>query len=252
MQAISAALGDTGEVAYLENAASTAPTTPEGSLSFSPILRAAADGALDIEYTSLAARANNMSLSSTQLDSRVPMVRNICCVGAGYVGGPTASVIAYQNPHIRVTVVDRDAQRIRRWNSKHLPIYEPGLGEIVRIARDGSRECAFHNEPDKLDGSDVGSDDTACSSECESQCEVHQAGVTVVAARQPNLFFSTQVSECIGEADILLVAVNTPTKSRGAGAGSATDMTSFEAVTGVVAQHARPGAIIGGEIDCPV
>ncbi|KAK8052221.1 UDP-glucose 6-dehydrogenase- variant [Apiospora rasikravindrae] len=244
MQAITPSLGDPGEVAYLENAASTAPTTPEGSLSFSPILRAAADGALDIEYTSLAARANNMSLSSTRLEPRTPMVRNICCVGAGYVGGPTAAVIAYQNPHIQVTVVDRDAQRIRRWNSKHLPIYEPGLGDIVRIARDGSRECAFHNEADKVDCSDVGSDDTASSSECESQCEAHRAGVTVVAARQPNLLFTTEVAKCIGEADIVLVAVNTPTKSRGVGAGSATDMTSFEAVTGVVAQHARPGAII--------
>ncbi|KAK8119630.1 UDP-glucose 6-dehydrogenase [Apiospora kogelbergensis] len=246
MQAITASLGDAEDVAssYLDNAASTAPTTPEGSLSFSPILRAAADGALDIEYASLTARANHLSLSSSRLDSRVPLVRNICCVGAGYVGGPTAAVIAYSNPHIRVTVVDRDAQRIRRWNSKHLPIYEPGLGDIVRIARDGSRECAFHNEADKLDASDIGSDDTASSSECESQCDAHRSGVTVVPARQPNLFFSTQVAKCIGEADIVLVAVNTPTKSRGAGAGSATDMTAFEAVTGVVAQHARPGAII--------
>ncbi|KAK7958068.1 Nucleotide sugar dehydrogenase [Apiospora saccharicola] len=244
MQGISPALGDPEEVAFFENASSTAPTTPEGSLTFSPILRAAADGALDIEYASLAARANNMTLSSSQLATRIPAVRNICCVGAGYVGGPTAAVIAFQNPHIRVTVVDRDAQRIRRWNSKHLPIYEPGLGDIVRIARDGSRECTFRNEPDKMDCSDVGSEDTASTSECESQCEAHRAGVTIVAARQPNLFFSTEVAKCIGEADIVLVAVNTPTKSRGAGAGSATDMTSFEAVTGVVAQHARPGAII--------
>jgi UDPglucose 6-dehydrogenase len=62
--------------------------------------------------------------------------------------------------------------------------------------------------------------------------------------RQPNLFFSTEVSRCIFEADIVLIAVNTPTKTRGAGAGSATDMTAFEAVTAEVAQHARPGAII--------
>lgn len=86
MQATSTELGDTEEVAYSENAASTAPTTPEGSLTFSPILRAAADGALDIEYASLAARANNMTLSSSQLPTRAPAVRNICCVGAGYVG----------------------------------------------------------------------------------------------------------------------------------------------------------------------
>lgn len=65
-----------------------------------------------------------------------------------------------------------------------------------------------------------------------------------VDARKPNLFFSTEVGKCISEADIVLIAVNTPTKMRGAGAGSATDMTAFEAVTAEVALHARPGAII--------
>ena len=65
-----------------------------------------------------------------------------------------------------------------------------------------------------------------------------------IAARQPNLFFTADDAKSISEADIVLIAVNTPTKSRGAGAGSATDMTAFEAVTNVVAQHARPGAII--------
>jgi UDPglucose 6-dehydrogenase len=64
------------------------------------------------------------------------------------------------------------------------------------------------------------------------------------AAQQPNLSFSTDVSRCISEADMVIIAVNTPTKSRGAGAGSATDMTAFEAVTAEVVQHARLGAII--------
>lgn len=63
-------------------------------------------------------------------------------------------------------------------------------------------------------------------------------------AHAPNLFFSADVARCISEADIVIIAVNTPTKSRGAGAGSATDMTAFEAVTAVVVQNARPGAII--------
>lgn len=68
--------------------------------------------------------------------------------------------------------------------------------------------------------------------------------LTTISPRVPNLFFTTEVAKSIGEADLVLIAVNTPTKSRGAGAGSATDMTAFEAVTAVVAQHARPGAII--------
>jgi len=142
--------------------------------------------------------------------------------------------------------VDRDVTRVRRWKSRHPPIYEPGLEDIVRIARDGSRECAFVNEPSGLDTPDVLSDDSTSSSECGSQCQrvENQGRFTVVPAREPNLFFSTDVSKCISEADIILIAVNTPTKYRGAGAGSATDMTAFEAVTAEVAQHARPGAII--------
>ncbi|KAI6785539.1 UDP-glucose 6-dehydrogenase-like protein [Emericellopsis cladophorae] len=148
------------------------------------------------------------------------VVKNICCVGAGYVGGPTAAVVAFQNPHIRVTVVDRDETRIRRWNSKHPPIYEPGLRDIVRIARDGGRKASFASKP-TAEGQDA-----------------------TVQDRPANLFFTTDVGKSISEADIVLVAVNTPTKYRGVGAGSATDMTAFEAVTGVVAQYAREGAII--------
>ncbi|KAH6647196.1 hypothetical protein BKA67DRAFT_524876 [Truncatella angustata] len=160
-------------------------------------------------------------------------IRNICCVGAGYVGGPTAAVIAYQNPQIRVTVIDRDEKRIKRWNSKHLPIYEPGLRDIVRIARDGSRGCLFLNEHPSVRSADVPSETASPPPRCST-----------IPAREPNLFFSTDGVRCIGEADVVFVAVNTPTKTRGMGAGSATDMTAFEAVISVVAQHARPGAII--------
>ena len=160
-----------------------------------------------------------------------------------FLGGPTAAVIALQNPHIRVTVVDKDETRIRRWNSQHPPIYEPGLNEIVRIARDGSREFVFVNEHSKSDVSDNVSDASTSSSECGSQCGEHH-GATNMPARQPNLFFTTDVTKSIAEADVVLIAVNTPTKYRGVGAGAATDMTAFEAVTSVVAQHARPGAII--------
>lgn len=66
----------------------------------------------------------------------------------------------------------------------------------------------------------------------------------MIPARPANLFFTTEVGKSISEADVVLVAVNTPTKERGVGAGSATDMTAFEAVTAVVAQFAREGAII--------
>lgn len=65
-------------------------------------------------------------------------IKNICCIGAGYVGGPTMAVIAEKCPHIKVTVVDVNKQRIADWNDENLsnlPIYEPGLEEVVKIAR---------------------------------------------------------------------------------------------------------------------
>lgn len=65
-------------------------------------------------------------------------VKSICCIGAGYVGGPTMSVIALKNPGIKVTVVDLNQARIAAWNdpdTDKIPVYEPGLGEVVGEAR---------------------------------------------------------------------------------------------------------------------
>ena len=65
-------------------------------------------------------------------------IKNICCIGAGYVGGPTMAVIAQQCPHIAVNVVDINPERIAAWNDpnlENLPIYEPGLNEVVNRAR---------------------------------------------------------------------------------------------------------------------
>lgn len=65
-------------------------------------------------------------------------ITNICCIGAGYVGGPTMAVLAQKCPHIKVTVVDLNEQRIADWNDtdlNKLPIYEPGLAEVVSQAR---------------------------------------------------------------------------------------------------------------------
>ena len=100
----------------------------------------------------------------------------ICCIGAGYVGGPTMAMIAKQCPDIAVHVVDLNQARIDQWNSDELPIYEPGLDEVVR------------------------------------------------EARGRNLTFSTQVDSAISEANIIFIAVNTPTKSFGIGAGRAANL----------------------------
>ena len=65
----------------------------------------------------------------------MPTAVNVLCIGAGYVGGPTMAVIADQCPHARVTVVDVNDARIAAWNSDALPIFEPGLDEVVKRAR---------------------------------------------------------------------------------------------------------------------
>jgi UDPglucose 6-dehydrogenase len=72
---------------------------------------------------------------------------NILCIGAGYVGGPTMAMIARKNPAVRVTVVDISQKRIEAWNSEHLPIYEPGLDEVVKEAR--GRNLFFSTDVEK-------------------------------------------------------------------------------------------------------
>ncbi|AWI24468.1 UDP-glucose 6-dehydrogenase [Flavobacterium pallidum] len=77
-------------------------------------------------------------------------ITNICCIGAGYVGGPTMAIIAQKCPHIKVTVVDLNAERIAAWNDENvenIPIYEPGLSELVGEAR--GRNLFFSTEVDK-------------------------------------------------------------------------------------------------------
>jgi UDPglucose 6-dehydrogenase len=62
-------------------------------------------------------------------------IKSICCLGAGYVGGPTMAMIANKCPDIQVTVCDMNQARIDAWNSDTLPVYEPGLKEIVESCR---------------------------------------------------------------------------------------------------------------------
>jgi len=65
-------------------------------------------------------------------------IKNICCIGAGYVGGPTMAVIAYKCPNIKIEVVDLNEDRIKNWNNSDLsklPVYEPGLATIIEKCR---------------------------------------------------------------------------------------------------------------------
>jgi len=84
-------------------------------------------------------------------------IKNITCIGAGYVGGPTMSVIAQKNPEINVTVVDLNTERIAAWNDSDLyklPVYEPGLDEVVAEAR--GRNLFFSTDVEKaIDEADM-------------------------------------------------------------------------------------------------
>ncbi len=84
-------------------------------------------------------------------------IKNICCIGAGYVGGPTMSVIAQKCPEIKVTVVDINEKRIAYWNDtdlSKLPVFEPGLAEVVAESR--GRNLFFSTDVDKaIDEADM-------------------------------------------------------------------------------------------------
>ena len=134
-------------------------------------------------------------------------VKNICCLGAGYVGGPTMSVIALKCPDIKVTVVDLNEARINAWNDKNLdnlPIYEPGLSEVVS------------------------------------------------KVRGKNLFFSTDVDAAIDAADMIFIAVNTPTKTYGEGRGMAADLKFVELCARQIARVAKNDKIIVEKSTLPV
>ena len=133
-------------------------------------------------------------------------VTNICCIGAGYVGGPTMAVIALKCPDIKVTVVDLNEARIAAWNGPldQLPIYEPGLAEVVE------------------------------------------------KARGRNLFFSTDIDKAIDEAQMIFMAVNTPTKTAGEGAGMAADLTYVEACAKQIAEVSITNKIVVEKSTLPV
>jgi len=76
-------------------------------------------------------------------------ITKICCIGAGYVGGPTMAVVAKQCPHIKVTIVDLNEARIAAWNDadvNNIPVYEPGLSDVVAEAR--GRNLFFSTDVD--------------------------------------------------------------------------------------------------------
>ena len=134
-------------------------------------------------------------------------IKNICCIGAGYVGGPTMAVIANKCPNIRVNVVDVNQEKIAAWNDKDLnklPIYEPGLSNLI------------------------------------------------AESRGKNLFFSNNVEEAIDSADMIFIAVNTPTKTYGHGKGMAADLKFVEICARQIATVSKNDKIIVEKSTLPV
>ena len=133
-------------------------------------------------------------------------IKNICCIGAGYVGGPTMAVIALKCPHINVTVVDANPEKIKAWNGpfENLPVFEPGLSEVVK------------------------------------------------EARERNLFFSDDIPGNIEKAEMIFMAVNTPTKTQGKGAGMAADLRYVEACARDIATHSKSDKIVIEKSTLPV
>ncbi len=133
-------------------------------------------------------------------------IKNICCIGAGYVGGPTMAVIALKCPDIRVTVVDSNPDKIKAWNGplEGLPVFEPGLGEVIK------------------------------------------------EVRNRNLFFSNNIDESIDLAEMIFMAVNTPTKAKGEGAGMAADLCYIEACARDIAKYSKSDKIVIEKSTLPV
>ena len=134
-------------------------------------------------------------------------IKNICCIGAGYVGGPTMSVIADKCPNIQINIVDINKERIDLWNSTNLdnlPIFEPGLDKII------------------------------------SKC------------RNKNLHFSTDIEKNIAKADMIFISVNTPTKTKGLGAGKASDLKWVESSARQIAKFAKGYTIIVEKSTLPI
>tara|TARA_B100000963_G_scaffold91497_1_gene78743 strand:- start:2834 stop:4153 length:1320 start_codon:yes stop_codon:yes gene_type:complete len=133
-------------------------------------------------------------------------IKNICCIGAGYVGGPTMSVIALKCPEINITVVDSNPKKIYSWNGPldNLPVYEPGLAEIVK------------------------------------------------EVRGKNLFFSDDIAGSIEKSEMIFMAVNTPTKTEGEGAGMAADLKYIEACAKDIAKYSKSNKIVIEKSTLPV
>lgn len=151
-------------------------------------------------------------------------ITKICCIGAGYVGGPTCAVIAKMCQHIRVCVVDSNRNRIDQWNSNNLPIYEVCCSEFF--------------SPHKYS---IG-------------LSLLKPGLDAIVQDRigKNLFFSNEIAKEVADAELIFISVNTPTKTYGFGKDRAADLQNLEKVSRFIAEHADDSKIIVEKSTVPV
>lgn len=139
--------------------------------------------------------------------------------------------MAFQSD-VKVTVVDINPNRIAAWNSNTLPIYEPGLLDVVRVARDG---IGFFKEDHQIESEQRNKVDGPPGDQKRDPNPEH---------RRPNLFFSTDSEKAICDADLIFICVNTPTKTAGIGKGAAVDLGFIEGATQQIAKVATGNKIV--------
>jgi UDPglucose 6-dehydrogenase len=140
-------------------------------------------------------------------------------------GAPTATVLAFFNPSLHITVVDKSVPLIQRWNSHscHLPLKdEPGLRYLVLITRDGALPSLF------------------CTG-CEDR-------MVERPARKPNLVFSSDVEGSVADADMVFICVQTPTKAD----KMEVDTAALEYAVTDVAVHGKDGVVVVVKSTVPV
>ena len=166
------------------------------------------------------------------MNSPSTVIQNICCIGAGYVGGPTMAVIADRCPHLQVNVVDLNEKRISAWNSpdlSKLPVYEPGLESVVRRSRgrnlyfstnvDDAISCADMifisvNTPTKSKGLGSGqASDLRWVEACARQVAENAKGHTIVVEKSTLPVRTAETIQAILSAAQNPSSINEPPKS---------------------------------------
>lgn len=170
-------------------------------------------------------------------------------------GAPLGTVIAYKCPDVQVTIVDKDKRRIEAWNSDILPMYEPGLENMVFDIRRQRRQTTpelgasmttAKKQDDEKNGHSVDHTVGTCTwaSAAASNSNSKPVCNGTLGEYDCNLSFSTDVERAIDEAEIIFLCIDTPTKAYGEGKGTALNIANIEAAVKTIAQVSKTDKVI--------